>query len=140
MSKVDPDQVAVFASSGLGQTDDNGIGGYMQARLKSGRPTSKQMALGLNSMPADFVNAYVCGSVGTTGATTGACASFLYNLRLGVDDIKAGRHRVAICGCSEAPVTPEAMEGFAAMSALGTDERLAKLDGVEVADHRRASQ
>ncbi len=140
MSRVSPDEVAVFASSGLGQTDDYGIGGYMQARLKSSRPTSKQMALGLNSMPADFINAYVCGSVGTTGATTGACASFLYNLRLGVDDIKAGRHRVAICGCSEAPVTPEAMEGFAAMSALGTDERLAKLDGSDVADHRRASR
>jgi len=140
MQHVSPDEVAVFASSGLGQTDDHGIGGYMQARLKSGRATSKQMALGLNSMPADFINAYVCGSVGTTGATTGACASFLYNLRLGVDDIKAGRHRVAICGCSEAPVTPEVMEGFAAMSALGTDERLAALDGTEMADHRRASR
>ena len=140
MSKVSPDEVAVFASSGLGQTDDSGVGGYMQARLKSGRPTSKQMPLGLNSMPADFVNAYVCGSVGTTGAVTGACASFLYNLRLGVDDIKAGRHRVALCGCSEAPVTPEVMEGFAAMSALGTDERLAKLDNADEADHRRASR
>lgn len=140
MSRVNPDQVAVYASSGLGQTDENGITGYMQARLKSGRPSSKQMALGLNSMPADFVNAYVCGSVGTTSAATGACASFLYNLRLGVDDIKAGRHRVAICGCSEAPVTPETMEGFAAMSALGTDERLAKLDDLETADHRRASR
>lgn len=140
MKHVKPDEVAVFASSGLGQTDECGITGYMQARLKSGRPTSKQMALGLNSMPADFINAYVCGSVGTTSAATGACASFLYNLRLGVDDIKAGRHRVVICGCSEAPVTPEAMEGFAAMSALGTDERLAKLDGLETADHRRASR
>jgi len=140
MSKVNPDEVAVFASSGLGQTDDYGVGGYMQARLKSSRPTSKQMALGLNSMPADFINAYVCGSVGTTGATTGACASFLYNLRLGVDDIKSGRHRVAICGCSEAPVTPEVMEGFAAMSALGTDDRLAKLDGTSSTDHRRASR
>ncbi|MCH2190636.1 MAG: beta-ketoacyl synthase [Gammaproteobacteria bacterium] len=140
MQVVSPDEVAVFASSGLGQTDDHGVGGYMQARLRSGRASSKQMALGLNSMPADFINAYVCGSVGTTGATTGACASFLYNLRLGVDDIKAGRHRVAICGCSEAPVTPEVMEGFAAMSALGTDERLAALDGTELADHRKASR
>jgi len=67
---------------------------YMKSRLKSSRPTSKQMALGLNSMVADFVNAYVCGSVGTTGAVSGACATFLYNLRLAVDDINAGRHRV----------------------------------------------
>lgn len=140
MSKVDPDQVAVYAASGLGQTDDYGLGGYLQARLRSNRPTSKQVALSLNSMPADFVNAYVCGSVGTTGAVAGACASFLYNLRLAVDDIAAGRHRVVICGSSEAPVTPEIMEGFAAMSALGTDERLARLDGSDVCDHRRASR
>ena len=139
---VDPDQIAVFAASGLGQTDDNGIGGYLQARLKSNRPTSKQIALGLNSMPADFVNAYVCGSVGGTGAMAGACATLLYNLGLAVDEIAAGRLRVVICGSSEAPVTPEVIEGFAAMSALGTDERIARLDGLETkqADHRRASR
>ncbi|MGK0375874.1 MAG: acetoacetyl-[acyl-carrier protein] synthase [Arenicella sp.] len=140
MAKVDPDQVAVFAASALGQTDDYGIGGYMKSRLQSTRPTSKQMALGLNSMVADFVNAYVCGSVGTTGAASGACATFLYNLRLAVDDINSGRHRVVLCGSSEAPVTPEVMEGFAAMSALGTDDRLAKLDNSDVCDHRRASR
>jgi len=140
IAKVNPDQVAVYATSGLGQTDDYGMGGYLQARLRSNRPSSKQVALGLNSMPADFVNAYVCGSVGTTGAVAGACASFLYNLRLAVNDIAEGRHRVVICGSSEAPVTPEVMEGFAAMSALGTDERLAKLDNSDVCDHRRASR
>lgn len=140
LSKVAPDEVAVFSSSALGQTDEFSMGGYMQARLMSERPTSKQVPLSLNSMPADFVNAYVCGSVGTTGAMTGACASFLYNLRLAVDDIAAGRHRLVICGASEAPVTPEVMEGFSAMSALGTDERIAKLDGTEQADHRRASR
>jgi len=32
------------------------------------------------------------------------------------------------------------MEAFAAMSALGTDERLAKLDNSDVCDHRRASR
>ena len=140
MTKVKPDEVAVYASSGLGQTDDYGIGGYLQARLRSNRPTSKQMALGLNSMPADFVNAYVCGSVGTTGAVTGACASFLYNLRLAVNDIVEGRHRVVICGSSEAPVTPEVIEAYSIMSALGTDERLAKLDNAQECDHRRASR
>lgn len=140
MQHISPDEVAVFAASGLGQTDDYGIGGYMQARLHGSRSTSKQMALGLNSMPADFVNAYMCGSVGTTGAATGACATFLYNLRLGVDDIAAGRHRLVICGSSEAPVTPEVMEGFAAMSALGTDDRLARLDGSDTPDYRRASR
>lgn len=138
--QVDPDQIATYACSGLGQTDEYGIGGYMQARLNSDRATSKQMALGLNSMPADFVNAYVCGNVGTTGSMAGACASFLYNLRLAVDDIASGRHRVVICGSSEAPVNQEVLEAFGAMSALASDDRLAKLDGVEQADHRRASR
>lgn len=140
MTHLDPDDVAVYASSGLGQTDEFGVGGYMQARLQSGRPSSKQMALGLNSMPADFVNAYVCGSVGTTGAMSGACASFLYNLRLAVDDIASGRHRMVICGCSEAPVTSEDIEGFSAMSAVATAERIAKLDNADEPDLRRASR
>lgn len=140
MQKVRPDEIAVFAASALGQTDDHGTAGYLQARLKSGRPSSKQMPLSLNSMPADFINAYLLGSVGSTGASAGACATFLYNLRLAVDDINAGRHRVVVCGSGEAPVTPEVMEGFAAMSALGTDDRLAKLDGTEQCDHRRASR
>lgn len=140
VAKVNPDDIAVFAASGLGQTDEMGVAGYMKARLNSGRASSKQMPLGLNSMPADFVNAYMCGSVGTTGAMSGACATFLYNLRIAVDDIVAGRHRVVICGSSEAPVTPEVMEGFAAMSALGTDERLAKLDNSQETDYRRASR
>ena len=140
MEHVRPDDVAVFAVSGLGQVDEYGISGYTQARLHADRPTAKQMALGLNSMPADFVNAYVCGSVGTTGAIAGACASFLYNLRVAVEEIVSGRHRVVICGCSEAPVNPEVIEGFSAMGAMATDERLAKLDGVEKPDYRRASR
>ena len=140
LDTVDPDQIATFACSGLGQTDEYGIGGYIQARLRADRASSKQMALGLNSMPADFVNAYVCGNVGTTGSMAGACASFLYNLRLAVDDIAAGRHRVVICGSSEAPVNQEVLEAFGAMSALASDDRLAKLDNVGKADHRRASR
>ena len=43
----------------------------------------KQLALGLNTMPADFINAYVLGSVGTTGSVTGACATFAAGRRLG---------------------------------------------------------
>lgn len=140
MEHVRPDEVAVFAASGLGQSDEYGLNGYVQARLKGNRPTSKQLPLSLNTMPADFINAYLLGSVGTTGAITGACATFLYNLRLAVDDIRSGRHRVVLCGCSEAAVTPEIIEGFAAMSALGTDEKLAKLDNTDECDHRRASR
>lgn len=140
LKSIAPDEIAVFAASALGQTDEYGLGGYLQARLKSSRPNSKQMALALNSMPADFINAYVCGSTGTTGSMAGACATFLYNLRLGVDDIVAGRHRMVIVGSAEANVSPEVLEGFNAMSALATDERLAKLDGADEPDYRRASR
>jgi len=132
--------VAVYASSFGGQVDENGIGGLFKARLKSKRISSKQLALGLNSMPADFVNAYICGSVGATGSMTGACASFLYNLRLGMEDIRSGKRRVAIVGCSEAPITQEIMEGFDAMGALATDEQMRKLDDAEVFDNSRASR
>lgn len=140
LKHIAPDQVAVYAASALGQTDEYGLGGYLQARLKSSRASSKQMALALNSMPADFINAYVCGSTGTTGSMAGACATFLYNLRLGVDDIINGRHRMVIVGSAEANVNPEVLEGFVAMSALATDEKLAKLDGRDSPDYRRASR
>ncbi len=140
LKQIKPDELAVYAASTFGQVDDFGLNGYFQARLKDKRPTSKQLAFSLNTMPADFINAYMCGSVGCTGAMTGACATFLYNLRLAVDDIKSGRHRVVICGSAEAPVIPEIIEGFAAMSALGTDAKLAALDASEECDHRRASR
>lgn len=138
--KVKPDEVCVYAGSAMGQLDKNGLGGMTQARLRGERVSSKQIALGLSQMPADFVNAYVLGSLGATGAALGACASFLYNLRLAVDEIKSGRRRVAIVGSAEAPITPEIIEGYAAMSALVTDENLRKLDGVDIPDYRRASR
>ncbi len=128
-NSVSPDQIAVYASSLLGQIDGDGFGGVLQSRLKAKRVSSKQLALGFNSMPADFVNAYISGTVGSTGSMTGACASFLYNLRLGMDDIRTGRRRIVIVGGSEAPITAEVMEGFDAMSALGRDEKIQKLDG-----------
>ena len=140
LDSIHPDEIAVFASSCLGQLDEYSLAGYLQSRLKSSRPSTKQMAFSFTSMPTDFVNAYVCGTVGTTGAVAGACATFLYNLRLAVDDIAAGKLRVAVVGSSEAPVTSEIIEAFAAMNALGTDERIAKLDAAEQADHRRASR
>ena len=53
---VAPDEIAVFASCIMSQLDENGFGGMMQSRLKGGRVTAKQLALGLNTMPADFIN------------------------------------------------------------------------------------
>ncbi|MBX2858001.1 MAG: beta-ketoacyl synthase, partial [Cellvibrionaceae bacterium] len=143
MECIAADQVAVYASSVMSQLDANGYGGMISARRRADRVSSKQLALGFNSMPADFINAYVLGSVGATGAVTGACASFLYNLCHAVEDIKSGRRKVVVVGASEAPVLPEVIDGYAAMSALASDDGLRKLDGLSadaLPNHRRASR
>ncbi len=137
---VKPDEVGVYASSVMSQLDENGLGGLLQSRLRGGRVSTKQCPLGLNSMPADFVNAYILGSVGNTSAITGACASFLYNLRAAVLDIDAGRCRVAVVGNTEAPITPEIIDGYDTMGALASEDKLKKLDGSAEADFRRASR
>ncbi len=136
---VQPDQFAVYSGSAMGQLDTNGSGGMMQAALMGKRVTSKQLPLGLCEMPADFINAYVLGSLGATGATIGACATFLYNLRQGIEDIQSGRRRVVMVGNSEAPVTPEIIEGYRTMGALAEDEALMALDGrTDAPDNHRA--
>ena len=85
-------------------------------------------------MPGDFINAYVLKSLGHTGPALGACATFLYNLQRGVDDIKSGRARIAVVGASEAPIIPELMDGYVAMGALATDKELRQLQGSEKRD------
>lgn len=140
MNSVKPDQIGVYASNVMSQMDENGFGGLLQSRLKGSRVSAKQCPLGLNTMPADFVNAYILGSVGQTGAITGACASFLYNLQAASDDIATGKCRVAVVGCAEAPIVPEIIDGYATMGALASEEKLKKLDGTEEADSRRTSR
>lgn len=137
---VRPDEVGVYASNVMSQMDENGFGGLLQSRLKGGRVSAKQCPLGLNTMPADFVNAYILGSVGQTGAITGACASFLYNLQAAADDIANGKCRVAVVGCAEAPIVAEIIDGYATMGALASEEKLKKLDGTDEVDPRRTSR
>lgn len=139
-SRVRPDQIGVYASSILGQVDELGWGGVLKSRWLGARPTSKQVPMALNSMPADFINAYVIGSAGHTEAITGACATFLYNLHAAVRDITTGKRRVAIVGSSEAPVVLEVLEGFMNMSALATRDSMAKIDGIADPDPRRYSR
>jgi acetoacetyl-[acyl-carrier protein] synthase len=127
---VPGDKISVYAGSAMSQMDAHGNGGLLGNNHRGGRITSKHLALGLAEMPADFINAYVLGSVGSTGLNMGACATFHYNLRQAVHDIKAGRARVAIVGGAEAPIVPDAMEGYITMGALGMDEDLRKLDGL----------
>jgi len=139
-AKVRPDEIGMYAASALGQLQDEGWGGVLKARWLGGRPTAKQVPLALNSMPADFVNAYVLGNVGHTEAIAGACAGFLYNLQAAIRDIQLGHRKVAIVGGSEAPITLENLEGFMAMSALATEEGMARLDGTPNPDPRRYSR
>jgi acetoacetyl-[acyl-carrier protein] synthase len=139
--QIPADQISVYAGSAMGQLDTTGHGGMLNSRALGKRVTSKQCALGFAEMPADFVNAYVLGSMGATGTSMGACASFLYNLRHGIDDIRNGHTRIAVIGNSEAPINAEIMEGYAAMGALASDEALLALDAAKALadpDYRRA--
>lgn len=139
--KVAADQIAVYAGSGMGQLDYNGSGGMLQARLLGKKVSSKQLALGYAEMPADFINAYLLGNLGTTGTNVAACATFLYNLRQGIRDIQSGTHRVVLVGTSEAPLVPEIFDGFATMGALADDSSLRQLDRLtdeQSPDFRRA--
>ncbi|MGH1486509.1 MAG: beta-ketoacyl synthase [Cellvibrionaceae bacterium] len=140
LQHVAPDQIGAYSSSVMSQLDGNGYGGLLQARLKGERVSTKQLALGMGSMTSDFVNAYVLGNLGSTGSIAGACASFLYNLRAGLDDIQSGRRRVVIVSGSEAPITPEIIDGYATMGALATFDKLCKLDGTDSPDLRRPSR
>lgn len=138
LKHIRPDEISVYAGSGLAQIDDQSLAGMVAAPLTGGRVSSKMMALSLAEMPADFINGYVINSVGTTGTSMGACATFLYNLRQGLLDIQSGQAKVAIVGNAEAPVVSEIMEGFRVMGALAQDEELRALDNSDTVDNRRA--
>ncbi len=135
---VQPDQIAVYSGSAMGQLDQESYGGLLQNPLTGRRPTSKQIALGLPEMAGDFVNAYVLGSVGETAGIIGACATFLYNVKRAMDDIRSGQKRIVIVGNAEAPITPYVIEGYRTMGALAEDEALMSLDGTDTVNNRRA--
>ncbi len=130
-SLVPADQISVYAGSGMSQLDMHGNGGMMHSRALGKKVTSKQCPFGFAEMPADFINAYLLGSLGTTGTSMGACASFLYNLKNGIQDIQSGRSQVVIVGNAEAPILPEIIDGYSAMGALVTDSELRELDGLK---------
>ncbi len=136
--RVRPDGFAVYAGSAMGQLDGNSNAGLMQLPLTGRRVSSKHVAFGLPEMAADFVSAYTVGNLGAIGGVIGACATFLYNLSRAVDEIRAGRLRVALVGSAEAPVVPEIIEGYRVMGALAEDEALMALDGSDTVDNRRA--
>ena len=140
MNSVEPDKIGTYSGSIAGQMNDEGFGGLVRSRMKGERVSTKQLALGLNTMSTDFINAYVTGSVGTTFTASGACATFLYNLRAAVNDIQAGRTRIAVVASVECALTPEVIEGFGTMGALANEEGLRKLDNTDNVDHRKTSR
>jgi acetoacetyl-[acyl-carrier protein] synthase len=140
---IKPDELAVYMGSTAGQLDMEGFGGMLCAPFLGQRNTSRQLPMGISTMPADFINAYLLGNTGSTGSNNGACASFLYNLRMALDDIRSGRRKMVLTGNSEAPLLAGIVEGFNAMGALATKERLQKLQNTgaeQLPDYRTASR
>ena len=138
LKHIKPDEISVYAGSSLAQVDEHSYGGLFRQPLCGNRINSKMLPLSFAEMPADFINSYMINSVGNTGNNIGACASFLYNLRLGCSDIQQGKARIAIVGNSEAPIVYDIIEGFRVMSALATDNSLCELDHSKQPNHRRA--
>ena len=113
----------------------------LQARLLGRKVSSKQLPLGYAEMPADFINAYLLGNLGTTGTNVAACATFLYNLRQGIRDIQSGSHRGVIVVTSEAPLVPAIFAAFATTCAVADAASLLKVvsrDATLAPDVRRA--
>jgi acetoacetyl-[acyl-carrier protein] synthase len=140
LERVPADRVAVYASSAMGQLDPEGAGGMLAHPMIGKHTSSRHCPFSLPQMPADFINAYVVGSIGRTAGLIGACATFLYNLEKAVRDIQTDVVDLAVVGAAEAPVFPEVLEGYRAMGALSEDPDLLALDGLTEGepDHRRA--
>ena len=123
-------KVGCFAGCAVMNMDRYSGDGLFASHPLGERATSKQISFTLPEMPADFINAYVTGSLGITGHFIGACATSLYNLNAGVELIKNGKSELVIVGASEAILGPPAYIGFSAMGAMATDERMTTLQGL----------
>jgi acetoacetyl-[acyl-carrier protein] synthase len=138
LEQIDPDQISVYAGGALTQADPLSLTGLVSQFVLGRSFNSKMMAFSFSEMAADFINSYIIHSVGTTGTSVGACATFLFNLKQGIYDIQQGRAQVAIVGCAEAAITPEVISAFSQMKALASNKKLAALDGQAKPNYRRA--
>ena len=121
------DKVGCFAGCAVMNMDRYSGDGLFASYPMGKRASSKQISFTLPEMTADFINAYVTGSLGITGHFIGACATSLYNLNAGVELIKSGKSELVIVGAAEAILGPPAYIGFSAMGAMATDERMTNL-------------
>ena len=125
--KVPRQKISCVSGCAVAQADKYGMGGMFQAPMAGSRITSKYMAMSLGEGSADFSHAYVLGSMGSTGNYTGACATFQYNLKLGISMIQSGESLISIVGAAESGIVPEIYEAFSATKGLAEDDNLMKL-------------
>ena len=141
---LDPKKIGVFSGPAIGQLDYEGMGGLLQSRKIGKRANSKHLSMSLIGMSADFINAYVIGSLGKTGTVAGACATFLYNLDLALKGIKNDELDFSIVGSAEAPINPEITDGFLATTGIADDKKILEMqirnndDNTEEVDHKNA--
>ena len=141
---LDPKKIGVFSGPAIGQLDYEGMGGLLQSRKIGKRASSKHLSMSLIGMSADFINAYVIGSLGKTGTVAGACATFLYNLDLALKGIKNDELDFSIVGSAEAPINPEITDGFLATTGIADDKKILEMqirnndDNSEEVDHKNA--
>ena len=125
--KVPRQKISCVSGCAVAQADKYGMGGMFQAPMANSRITSKHMAMSLGEGSADFSHAYVLGSMGSTGSYTGACATFQYNLKLGISMIRSGESLISVVGAAESGIVPEIYEAFSATKGLAEDGNLIKL-------------
>jgi len=118
------DQVGIYVGSCMGQTQEKSPDGSWKNLLRTDHPTSTGVPFSFLNMPADFIAAYLFGSLGRISCEVAACATFLYNLYNAIADIRSGRVQFALVGASDAPINPAVMGGYNAMRALGRDSAL----------------
>ncbi len=121
VQKVSPEKISCVSGCAISTGDKFGMGGLFQANLLGSRTSSKHLAFSLGEMSADFVHAYVLGSMGATGNYMGACATFQYNLKIGIEQIKSGDSKVCFVGAAESGLIPEVYEGFSATTGLAEE-------------------
>ena len=127
VQKVSPEKISCISGCAISTGDKFGMGGLFQANLVGSRTSSKHLAFSLGEMSADFVHAYVLGSMGATGNYMGACATFQYNLKIGIEQIKSGDSKICFVGASESGLIPEVYEGFSATTGLAEEKNLLNL-------------
>ncbi|MEK9650209.1 MAG: beta-ketoacyl synthase [Gammaproteobacteria bacterium] len=142
IKKISLERISCISGCAIAQGDKFGMGGMFQANLSGSRATSKHLAMSLGEMSADFAHSYVLGSMGVTGNHMGACATFHYNLRLGIELIKHNQSDICFVGAAESGIVPEVYEAFAATKGLAEDDNTLELQkelGEQFAypDHRK---